>query len=103
MTKLTDDQKEKLVKLYNQGFTAIELAEKFGITKGYVYLITSQYGVVKNKVVSQEDRKKIIKDYQNKEQIDSILSKYKISRRSLYRILDENNIPKRQGRNKKKN
>jgi hypothetical protein len=92
--QLVEDYKTKLDK------PVASIREEYGLDPYHFYKLLREQGVeigreqVK-KHLTEDQVKQIVSDYQGSTQVEQILSAYNIGTSVLYRLVKENNVPKR--------
>lgn len=103
MNKISDDIKKQILKDYLNRKKPSFIILKYNISHSTLNRITSnnpQCDIIKkeNKKIPDSKRNLIIKDYNKGLPIETIINNYNISTSTLRRIMNSNNIQKRNGR-----
>ena len=105
MNKLTKENKEQLIFLYQNGISPKELGEKFGIYNNSVNRIIRKAELSCNQAaprVSEETKEFIIKEYISGKNSEKLSKELNISPTTVCRILKNNNIKIRPGTDNKR-
>lgn len=96
--KLSKEDKEKIIKLYNEGIGSEILAKQFQVSGQSILKMLKKNNIkIRPKIqkISKEDKINIIKLYQDGLSTPKIASKYKVTHTIIVRILKQNNIKAR--------
>lgn len=97
--RLTSDEKEEIVRLYQSGMPPKIIGERFGIFNNSVTRILRQMGIERNqrgKDLSQEEILKIINLYNGGTSSMKLATEFKVDQKTILRTLKRNNIATRQ-------
>lgn len=98
--ELSASQIQQLIADYKSDKPVASIREEYGLDSYHFYKLLREQGVdigrehVK-KALTEEQVEQIVSDYQSSIQVEQILSAYKIGTSVLYRLIKEQNVPKR--------
>lgn len=89
--KFTEDHKEEIIEKYTSGYNLCKLAENYGYPMAYIYKRLKEWGVDtsanKGGLLSEDDKKRLIKDYKNGIEFGELYKKYKVNMPYIKKVI----------------
>jgi intein-encoded DNA endonuclease-like protein len=95
----SEEQKQDIIKMYNQGYTQTEIGSKYNVCRDLIYRVIKEFGIPKS--ISKDKYSNIIELYQNGKTTVEIAKHYNTNITQICRILERNNIDRRHDGNRK--
>lgn len=97
--EFSEEQMQDMIEMYNNGYTQIEIANKYNVCRDMIYRVMKKHGISKS--VSKDKYGDIITLYQNGKSTPEIAKYYNTNIKQVCRILEKNNIDRRHNGNRK--
>lgn len=91
--KLSEEEEQELVKLYEQGISSLKLAKKFNVDKTTILNYAKRYGLKRKDILESKYDLEAIKSYirENKPLAEDVVKKFGLCKCSVYNLIKRSN------------